>query len=247
MPRIHLLGTGAAFTDPNRTTTMLALEEPGRVFLVDCGGDVIQRTQAAGLDLDAICGIFITHEHPDHVGGFPLFMEKIWLAGRSRPLDVYGIGAALEQAQRSLGAFDTSRWNLPEIRWHTVEHRESAPVISDSDWTVTASPGVHGVPVVGLRVESKRTGASAAYSCDTEPCDSIERLATGCDLLIHEANGAVRGHTAAEDAAAVAHRAGVRRLVLVHLPPGTRDVDLAAARRSHSHVRYGQELDVLEF
>jgi ribonuclease Z len=226
---------------------MLALEEPGRVLLIDCGGDVIQRTQAAGLGLGAICGIFITHEHPDHVSGFPLFIEKIWLAGRSLPVEVYGIEPAIEQARRTLGAFDTSRWDLPEIRFHPVEHRESAPVIADSDWVITASPGVHGVPVVGLRFESRRTGATAAYSCDTEPCEAIERLAAGCDLLIHEANGPVRGHSSAEAAAGVAHRAGVRRLVLVHLPAGTRDEDLAAARRSHPGVRYGQELDVLEF
>lgn len=226
---------------------MLALAEPHRILLVDCGGDVIQRVQAAGLDLDAICGIFLTHEHPDHVGGFPLFMEKIWLSGRSRPLDVYGIEPALDQAKRTLGAFDTSRWNLPEIRWHVVEHRESAPVIADSDWVITASPGVHGVPVAGLRFDSRRTGGSAAYSCDTEPCESIERLAAGCDLLIHEANGAVRGHTSVEDAAGVARRAGVRRLVLVHLPAGSRDEDLALARRTHPGVRYGEELDVLEF
>lgn len=247
MPRIHLLGTGAAFTDAHRTTTMLALEENGRTLLVDCGGDVIQRAQAAGIDLDSVCGLFISHEHPDHVGGFPLFMEKIWLAGRSRPIDLYGIEPALDQARRAFATFDTSRWDLPEMRWHVVPYGEDVTVMDDADWHIAASPGVHGVPVVGLRITSRRSGGVATYSCDTEPCGAIERLARGADLLIHEANGPVRGHTSAGDAAAVAQRAGVGRLVLVHLPPGCRDEDLAEARKVFPEVRYGDELDVLTF
>ncbi|MEX0747058.1 MAG: MBL fold metallo-hydrolase, partial [Rhodothermales bacterium] len=98
MARLHLLGTGAAVSDPHRTTTMLAFEEGRETLVVDCGGDVVQRLLAAGIDLDTIAALIVTHEHPDHVSGFPLFMEKIWLAGRRRPIDVYGIGPASSQA-----------------------------------------------------------------------------------------------------------------------------------------------------
>lgn len=247
MPTIHLLGTGAAYTDPHRTTTMLALESPGHTLLIDCGGDVVQRAQAAGIDLATIDGIFLTHEHPDHVGGFAVFVEKIWLCGRTRPIDMWGIAPALSQARRAFETYDTSRWRLPELRWHEVAYDEGAPVLETGDWRITASPGVHGVPVVGLRIECLRTGATAAYSCDTEPCPAIVRLAAGVDLLVHEANGEGPGHSSSLQAARVAAEAGARRLVLVHVGPGTQDADLAPARSVFAEVRYGDELDRYAF
>ncbi|HEX6912510.1 MAG TPA: MBL fold metallo-hydrolase, partial [Longimicrobium sp.] len=82
MPVVHLLGTGAGVSGPERTTTMLAFESGGHAVVVDCGGDAIQRLMAAGVDPAGIEALIVTHEHPDHVAGFPLFMEKIWLLGR---------------------------------------------------------------------------------------------------------------------------------------------------------------------
>ena len=40
---LYLLGTGAAYADPHRTTTMLAFSDGGRTVVIDCGGDVVQR------------------------------------------------------------------------------------------------------------------------------------------------------------------------------------------------------------
>jgi len=91
MAQLHLLGTGAALSGPDRTTTMLAFSAGHSVVVVDCGGDVVQRLLAAGLDPNAISLLVLTHAHPDHVSGFPLFMEKIWLAKRRRPIPVFGL------------------------------------------------------------------------------------------------------------------------------------------------------------
>ena len=69
MPTLHLLGTGAALSDPHRTTTMLAFQGNGSVIVVDCGGDVVQRLMQAGVPLDQIEALIVTHEHADHAGG----------------------------------------------------------------------------------------------------------------------------------------------------------------------------------
>lgn len=243
MAVLHLLGTGAALSDAGRTTTMLAFESGERVLVVDCGGDVVQRLLGAGIDLERIEALIVTHEHPDHAGGFPLFMERIWLAGRRRPIDVYGIAAAIAQARRAFEAFNTAGWEgLPEIRWREVELREGAAVLEDASWRVSASPGTHSVPVVGLRVEDVRGGGVVAYSCDTERSEAITRLARGADLLLHEAMAEkARGHTTYAEAAQVAAQAGVRRLVLVHLPPGADDAHLAEARAVFPDTRLGAD------
>ena len=237
MPTVHLLGTGAALSSPDRTTTMLAFDDGASTLVVDCGGDVIHRLLAAGLEIDRIDGLILTHEHPDHVGGFPLFMEKIWLAGRRRPIPVCGPRPALDQARRIFAAFDTSSWEgMPEIEWRTVSLEEGAGVWDDSHWRVSAAPGKHSVPVIGLRVEAANDGGIAAYSSDTERSDVIARLADGADLLVHEATGGFGGHTSVQDAAHVARQANVGRLVLVHLPPEIAESDLADARSSFGEI-----------
>jgi ribonuclease Z len=242
MATLHLLGTGAALSDAQRTTTMLAFEAERSVLVVDCGGDVVQRLLAAGLEPDWIRALILTHEHPDHTSGFPLFMEKIWLAQRRRPIPVYGPERALAQARRIFEAYDTSGWEgMPEIEWRAVALEEGAPVLEDERWRVRASPGTHSVPVIGIRVEEVRGGGSVAYSSDTERSDAIARLAEGADLLVHEATGDFGGHTSAEDAAHVARQAGVGRLVLVHLPPDMTDDDLTQARGSFTPVELGRD------
>lgn len=232
MATVHLLGTGAGASGPERTTTMLAFESGGRALVVDCGGDVVQRLLQAGMDVDAIDAMIVTHEHPDHVSGFPLFMEKIWLLGRRRPIPVHGIRPALDQARRLWEAFPAAtEWEgVPAIEWNEVALEESAPVLADPRWRVTAAPGTHGVPVIGLRVEAAEGGV-CAYSCDTAKSAAIARLARGAGLLVHEATGTPEGgHTTYREAAEVAKEAGAGKLVLVHLPPGVGEDDLREAR-----------------
>jgi ribonuclease Z len=243
MATVHLLGTGAGFSGPERTTTMLAFESGGRSVVVDCGGDVIQRLLAAGLDPAGIEAIIITHEHPDHVAGFPLFMEKIWLAGRRDPIPVHGIRPALDQARRAWEAFRTERWEgVPEIREHEVRLEAGAPVLENERWRITAAPGIHGVPVIGIRVEDVAGGGVCAYSCDTAKSTDITEMSRGARLLVHEATGTtLGGHSTYVEAAEVARDAGAARLVLVHLPPGVTDDDLAQARTVFADVSLGQD------
>jgi ribonuclease Z len=247
MPRLHLLGTGAALSDGGRTTTMLAFQRPDAVLVVDCGGDVVQRLLAHGVPLEEIRAVVLTHEHPDHVSGFPLLMERLWLAGRREPLPVYGPHAALDQARRIFAAFDTSGWQgLPEIEWNEVELVEGAEVLSAHGWKVTASPGKHSVPVIGVRVEAEEGGV-VAYSADTEPCDAIRRLAEGAPHLVHEATGRMPGHTSIEDCARIADGAGAEKLVLVHLPPEPSSQELERARKIFPETRLGEDGTWLDF
>ena len=248
MPTLHLLGTGAAFSDVHRTTTMLAFTDGDSTLVVDCGGDVVQRLLAAGIDLTTITALILTHEHIDHIGGFPLFMEKMWLAGRRDPIAVYGIEPALDQARRCFATFDTSGWEgLPDIDWHPFPEESEALVLTDSAWEVKAAPGIHFVPVVGLRVESKRTGGVVAFSCDTAPSPEITCLAYEADLLLHEATGASSGHSSPAQAAQVAAEAGAKRLVLIHLPPNLTDEDLHEARQTFARTELGEELGAYDF
>lgn len=258
MPYLHLLGTGSAMSDPHRTVTMLALEDREDVYLIDCGGDAVQRMLLLGIPLEKLRGLIITHAHPDHVAGFPLLMEKLWLAGRRAALPIYGIEPALQAAERLLGTFDTSGWEgMPDRIPHVLELRDHTPVLESGPWRISASPGTHSVPVLGLRVEYDDAHAPGSeddageeaerhvvvYSGDTEYAESIRDLATAADILVHEATGSHANHSSALDAARVGREAQCRRVLLVHLPPQSSlgDDVIAEARESFPNLDRGSE------
>lgn len=224
---------------------MLGLEGPHSHVLVDCGGDAVERLLTAGLELDRLAAIILTHEHPDHVCGFPLLVQKLWLAKRRRPISVRGPLPALDQARRLFAAFNTDGWTgLPPLEWEPVALEEGAPVWSDEDWRITAAPGAHGrTRAIGIRAETVHGHSVAAYSSDTEESPAIGRLARGAAILVHEATGDFKGHSSAEGAARVAAAAQVERLVLVHLPPGIEGEDLAAARSIFPRTELGKDGD----
>ena len=87
-----------------------------------------------------------------------------------------------------------------------------------------------------------RSGRRLVFTGDARPSEATVQIATGADVLIHEATFADEeaplaletGHSTAREAAAVAERAGVKRLVLTHISSRySRDVqELAAQART---------------
>lgn len=76
-------------------------------------------------------------------------------------------------------------------------------------------------------VGAPRPGRTVVYTGDTRPHPPVVLAAQGADLLVHEATfsdveiarARETGHSTAREAAEVARRAGVRRLVLTHISP----------------------------
>lgn len=241
--KLHLLGTGAGATDAHRTTTMVAFSTADEAVLVDCGGDVLQRAMQAGIPVGNISAVILTHEHPDHVGGWALFVEKVWLNGRRHPIPVYGPAEALDQAERTFATYNTSGWTgLPEAIMHTVPMEEGFEFLRLGPLRFKSTPGNHGVPSIAVRVDNVDSGQSVCYSSDTRPSEEISRLASGCYILVHEANGENPVHSTPEQAARIARESACQRLVLVHLPAGMTDEHLSDARTVFPTIELGEEL-----
>ncbi|MFH0816892.1 MAG: ribonuclease Z [Methanobacteriota archaeon] len=103
---------------------------------------------------------------------------------------------------------------------------------------------------------SPRKGRKLVFSGDTKPCDSVEALAGGCDLLIHDATAAADnedkantyGHASARQAAALASKAGAKMLALVHVSPRYDDASplLEEAKAVHPNCILPKDLDEVE-
>lgn len=227
MARIILLGTSNAIPDPDHENTHMAIVGNDGVVLIDCVGSPKVRLEKAGIQLSSISDLILTHFHPDHVSGVPLLLMNMWLSGREEPLRIHGLHHCLERVEDVLSLYRWDKW--PEffpVAFHRLPEREFIQVLEREGLRVFSSPVRHLVPTIGLRLENPDADRTIVYSCDTEPCPSVVRLASGANVLIHEATGAGMGHSSASQAGSVARESEVGELILIHYPnedldPGT--------------------------
>lgn len=220
MPELIILGTANAIPDENHENTHMVLVGEERKVLIDCVNNPIIRLQQVGVDHLGLTDLIVTHFHPDHVSGVPSLLMNGWLLGRKAPLSIHGLVHTLDRVEKMMDFYDWSSWpNFYPVEFHRLEQQEMASLLDDSEFRIYASPVHHMVPAIGLRIEALRTGRVLAYSCDTEPCDEVVRLAQHADILIHEATGAFLGHASAVQAGEIASLAQVDSLYLIHYDP----------------------------
>lgn len=219
MLRMTLLGVGAAVPDQDRENTHMVWETPDGLLLIDSGGSTYQRLLRAGLDPLALQGVFLTHSHADHINGLPALLFQLALVGYQGTLPIYGNEPTLHLVQRVIAAFDLGAHQVA-VRWVPVASDQEVP-IGASSYQLHVADTVHPRPCLALRFTDRATGRTLVYSADTEPCPTVQALARGATVLIHEATTAERfaGHTTPYEAGAVAMVAGVEQLVLVHFSP----------------------------
>jgi len=139
--------------------------------------------------------------------------------------------------------------------------RLAAAGISGPDVGVLQRDGqLRGVHLADVTAE--RSGQSFAFVMDTRRCDAVADLVAGADLAVVESTFLERdaalaeqyAHLTAHQAATVAARAGVRRLVLTHFSQRYGDLDevraeaeaAVAAVGGSTQVHVARDLDVVE-
>ncbi len=217
MIQLIILGVSNAVAGEDHQNTHFVLADRQRMVLVDCTGNPVTRLKQAGLDHRNLTDLILTHFHPDHVSGVSPFLMSLWLLGRTAPLHIYGLDDTIDRIEKVMELYQWDTWpgffpvifkRLPEV--------ERAVVMETEEFSIYSSPVHHIVPAIGLRFDSHASGRSIAYSCDTEPCDEVIRLAENCAILIHEATGQAYGHSSAAQAGDIARQSGAGRLILIH-------------------------------
>ncbi|MFI6920375.1 MBL fold metallo-hydrolase [Nonomuraea spiralis] len=236
--RITVLGGCGAWPAAGQACSGYLVEHDGFHVLVDPGYATLPRL----LDLmpaERVDAVLVSHGHPDHCSDLnPLLRARALGDAPPAALPVHAPPGALD----AVLALDNARMLAGSLTLHDLEPgtpREIGPFRLDA----FALP--HHVPNAGLRLTAG--GRVVAYTGDTGPSADLVTLAAGADLLVAEATYPLRVPaedapylSSALDAGRTAAAAGVARLLLTHLWPGTPpEPALAAAAES-----YDGDLDV---
>jgi len=235
MAKLIILGSSNAVASQDNENTHMVLVGEERTVMVDCVNNPIRRLEQMRISFHELTDMILTHFHPDHVSGVPLMLMDMWLQGRRKPLHIYGLHYTVDRMEKLMGMYSWEDWpNFFPVAFHRLPASEMTPVMDCDDFAIFSSPVRHLIPTIGLRVAFNRQNKIMAYSCDTEPCEEVVRLADHADALIHEATGDSQGHSSAEQAGMIATQAKAKKLYLIHYPTGEySEKDLCAdARRS---------------
>lgn len=244
MMKVVLLGTGGPRPDPRRHGSALVVRIGDENLLFDAGRGVVLQLVQAGIPLARVNPVFLTHHHYDHIGDLGDLILTTWLQGRPGALGIFG-----PQGTADIVTALFERVYANDIRfraegepvhggWKPVNVTDIGPglVHEAGPWQVSAEFVEHGhglgIPdfawfTVGYRLEAE--GKVLAISGDCVPCEGLDRLARGADMLVQccflaeaEVTNAhlqrVARYTLATSGQVgkVATRGGVKTLVLTH-------------------------------
>ena len=87
---VCLLGTGGMMPMPGRYLTSLLCRYNGSSLLIDCGEGTQVAIRKAGLSMNPIDTILITHFHGDHISGIAGLLLSMSNADRKEPVTIVG-------------------------------------------------------------------------------------------------------------------------------------------------------------
>lgn len=228
--RLTVLGSATPYPRPGNPCSGYLVEGGGVRVWVDAGSGALGELQRyAGLgEIDAV---WISHLHADHCADlltayYGLLCADIRL---DAPVPLYGPAGI---ADRLAGFLTNGPRRSPVEDAFAVEELYDGHEVRVGGLTLRSVAVEHGMPAFGLRVEDGQ-GRRIAYSGDCEPCPGLTELARDCELFVCEADGEGPGHHSPEQAGRSAAEAGVGRLVVTHVGPGTEPAqarERAAAR-----------------
>lgn len=217
---LTIIGSSGSVSGPDNPASCYLLSHGGAHLLLDLGPGGFGGLWSI-LDPRELTAITLSHLHADHC----LDLCAYNVAARYSPsarwpsITVYAPAGAEERMSRAYEPMgepsETAEWATDFVAWQGFQ--QIGP------FAVHTIPARHTTTAFSLRVEAG--GSSLVYSGDTGPNPELIELATGADLLLAEASFTHREdlpvdvHLSARQAAEHAQAAGVRRLVLTHIPP----------------------------
>ena len=217
--RLTVLGACGAWPEPRQACSGFLVEHDGFRLVLDLGYATMPRL-LSHVDADQVDAVVISHGHPDHCADLnPLLRARALREDPPAPLPVYAPPGALDVVL----ALDRREmledsYSLPDVT--------PGASLSIGPFEVDTRLLPHWLPNLGVRLTAG--GRSLAYTGDSGASDEVVKLAQNADLLLAEAThlepisaDSRRYISSPSVAGRQAAAAGVGRVLLTHLWPGT--------------------------
>ncbi|HEX4819343.1 MAG TPA: MBL fold metallo-hydrolase [Acidimicrobiales bacterium] len=231
---LTVLGCDGSYAGPDGACSGYLVSSGATHLWVDCGPGTLANLQRH-LDLHSLTAIVVSHSHPDHWADLPVAYNALGYYFDRRAVPVYGTTDTGERLRVAKGG------SIDEVfDWHTITDGSSFEV---GDVMVSCAVTDHPVETLALRFTNGEK--SIGYTADTGSAWSVSALGSDLDLLLCEATfpedrAGEFPHLTASEAGAAARDAGVARLVLTHLLPGSNH-DVA---RDNAARAFGRDVEI---
>jgi ribonuclease Z len=192
---ITLLGTGGPPPNIERFGPSTVIETQGRYFVFDVGRGATIRLQQAGIPLNKIEQVFLTHLHSDHISGLSDLWLTSWIWQRQSKMNVFGPDGTKDFANHLEHAFSedirlrTFNSNLNKDYSKLIVKESSLDniiVYQNHDIKITAFRVNHGVVKQAYGYKFESGGRKIIISGDTTYSENLIKHAKNADVLIHE-------------------------------------------------------------
>lgn len=220
--KLTVVGCSGSYPGPDSAAScyLLQAEHEGRTWnlVLDMGNGALGQLQRY-VDPLAVDAVLISHLHADHCVDMTSYyvLRKYHPTGSQPKIPVWG---PKRTSRRLAKAYDLPR--EPGMNEEFDFHRYGDP-FRVGPFEVESFPVDHPVEAFAMRVTVD--GTTIAYSGDTGPTPALLDVAADADLFLCEASfrhgdeNPPSLHLTGVEAGEAAAKAGVKRLIVTHVPP----------------------------
>ncbi|MBN9644135.1 MBL fold metallo-hydrolase [Corynebacterium mendelii] len=224
--KLDILGCSGSLAAPGNPASGYLLHSAGhRPVIMDFGPGCLAALQQVADPSTA--HVVFSHLHADHCMDFPSLL--VWRRYHpQQPATARNTLIAPGFAPDRLGRLSADEPDGVDDFSDTFDFSPWIPAVSQrvGGLTITPRPAVHPTEAYCLRVEEQSTGKVLAYSGDTDYTRNCVAAARGADVFLCEATWGASSegkvadmHVSGREAGIMAREAGVKHLLLVHIPP----------------------------